>query len=140
MVSSSSSSVCRRSLNQTSTPICVADWAVTDIWACLVTVGLVKYHRAFLWPTPYGLAYNYTIAAFSQSLHNRRIRDSFHNQSAHAADLHELPVLGERFESQQIHTACKQCDCERSLVDLRSLLPIADHCCRTEHCQTSKHG
>jgi hypothetical protein len=49
--------------------------------------GLVKYHRAFLWHSPYGLAYNYTIAAMSHSLHNRRIRDSLFNKSTEAAFL-----------------------------------------------------
>ena len=32
----------------------------------------MRYHRAFLWEAPYGLAYNYTIASITRSLHNRR--------------------------------------------------------------------
>jgi len=34
--------------------------------------ALLDFHRAFVWQRPYGLAYNYTLAALEHSLANRR--------------------------------------------------------------------
>ena len=55
--------------------------------------GLVKYHRAFNWEAPYGLAYNYTVASLSRSVHIRRTSGPLLERSSFKA-----------FRAEQQHT------------------------------------